>query len=210
VGNRAFGERIDALAPPEAVRAAAAVRLLAPAPPLLFMGEEFAAATPFLYFCDFAGELARAVSEGRRAEFARFAHVADRQARGHLPDPNDPGTFARSKLDWDSRLHGEHAARLALYRELLRLRREALVPRLPGVAGAAAVFRVLGVAGFHVAWRLADGSTLDMVANLGNEPLALTQWQAPTARPLYLQPGALADALAAKYLPPWSVGVFLG
>ncbi len=135
VGNRAFGERIDALAPPEAVRAAAVVRLLSPAPPLLFMGEEFAAATPFLYFCDFAGELAQAVSDGRRAEFARFERLGDRHSRRRLPDPNDPETFACSKLDWDSRRCGEHALRLALYRELLRLRREKVVPRLRGVAG---------------------------------------------------------------------------
>jgi maltooligosyltrehalose trehalohydrolase len=210
VGNRAFGERIDALAPPEAVRVAAVVRLLAPAPPLLFMGEEFAAATPFLYFCDFAGELAQAVHDGRRAEFARFAHFGDPETSEHLPDPNAPGTFVRSKLDWDSRLQGEHASRLALYRELLRLRHEALVPRLHGVAGKAAGFRALGDTGFHVAWRLGDGSSLHMVANLGRQPQALVEWQAPAVEALFVHPEGLADALAERRLPPWSVAVFLG
>jgi malto-oligosyltrehalose trehalohydrolase len=210
VGNRALGERIDALAPPEAVRAAAVVRLLAPAPPLLFMGEEFAAATPFLYFCDFAGELARAVRDGRRAEFGRFAPPGAAVARERLPDPNDPETFARSKLDWDSRLHGEHAARLAFYRELLRLRHEKLVPRLQGVAGDAGVFAVLGDTGIHVSWRLADGSRLHLLANLGRHPLALADWRAPPVAPLFTQPEGLAAALAAKRLPPWSVAVFLG
>jgi maltooligosyltrehalose trehalohydrolase len=210
VGNRALGERIDALAAPEAVRAAAAVRLLAPAPPLLFMGEEFAAATPFLYFCDFAGELAQAVRDGRRAEFRRFAHFSDPEAAKRLPDPNSPETFARSKLDWDSLRHGEHAARLALYRELLRLRHEVLVPRLKGLAGDAAAFRAIGETGFHVSWQLADGSRLRMVANLGARPLTLADWLAPPVEPLFVQPEGLAEALAEKRLPPWSVGVYLG
>ena len=68
IGNRAFGERITMLAPWEHVRAAAAIVLLSPAIPMLFMGEEWAASTPFLFFCDFSGDLARAVTEGRRRE----------------------------------------------------------------------------------------------------------------------------------------------
>ena len=242
VGNRAFGERIDALAPPEAVRAAAVVRLLSPAPPLLFMGEEFAAATPFLYFCDFAGELAQAVSDGRRAGFARTGRAADRQTR-RLPDPNAPESFARSKLDWDSRRRGEHAARLALYRELLRLRQEKVVPRLRGVGGDAAAtapgvalapavatgscppatlahpcasslqsaeFQAFGATGFRVAWRLADGSRLQLVANLGKHALTVPDWEPPGGNTLYVLPAEFAEALAANRLPPWSVGVFLG
>ena len=209
VGNRAFGERIDALAPPEAVRAAAVVRLLAPAPPLLFMGEEFAAATPFLYFCDFAGDLAQAVRDGRHAEFARFEAFADPQTRERLPDPGDPETFTRSRLDWDSRLRGEHAARLAFYRKLLRLRHEALVPRLQGLTGNAADFQVLGETGFHVSWRLADGSRLRMLANLGDQPVALAEWRTPGVEALFLQPEELAELLAERRLPPWSVAVFL-
>jgi maltooligosyltrehalose trehalohydrolase len=209
VGNRAFGERIDALAPPEAVRAAAVIRLLAPAPPLLFMGEEFAAATPFLYFCDFQGDLARAVREGRRAEFARFARDAAEATRAQPPDPGAPESFTRSVLDWDSRLDGEHAARLALYAELLRLRRESLLPRLHGVPGKAAHFRVLGDTAFHVAWRLADGSTLAMAANLGRQPVEMTDWQAPPGEILFALPAALAKGPADACLPAWSVAVFL-
>jgi maltooligosyltrehalose trehalohydrolase len=208
-GNRAFGERIDALAPPEAVRAAAVIRLLAPEPPLLFMGEEFAATTPFLYFCDFQGDLARAVRDGRRAEFVRFAREGAEASGASPPDPGAPESFARSRLDWDSRLEGEHAARLALYRELLRLRRETLLPRLHGLAGKAAEFRVLGDTAFHVAWRLADGSTLEMVANLGRQPVATTHWQRPSGGIVFAQPATLAESLAESRLPAWSVGVFL-
>jgi malto-oligosyltrehalose trehalohydrolase len=99
VGNRAFGERLAALAEPDALAAAATVILLAPSPPLLFMGEEHAAPVPFLYFCDFGPDLARAVTAGRRQEFARFDRFADPAARSAIPDPNDPRTFQRSKLD---------------------------------------------------------------------------------------------------------------
>jgi maltooligosyltrehalose trehalohydrolase len=210
VGNRAFGERIDALAPPEAVHAVAAVHLLAPAPPLLFMGEEFAAATPFLYFCDFAGELAQAVRDGRHAEFAGFAEFTEPEARDRLPDPCDPGTFTSSRLDWDSRTRGEHAARLAIYRKLLRLRHKVLVPRLRGLASNAADFRVLGETGFHVSWRLADGSRLHMLANLGDLPVALADWPAPDTEPLFVQPEGLDETLSERRLPPWSIAVFLG
>ena len=100
VGNRAFGERLCSLASEQALRAATTVLLLAPAPPLLFMGEEFGAATPFLFFCDFGPQLAAAVTAGRRREFARFARFSDAQAQAQIPDPNDVHTFESSKLDW--------------------------------------------------------------------------------------------------------------
>src|SRR5262249_22787549 len=92
IGNRAFGERILRLAPPEAVRAAMEILLLAPAPPMLFMGEEFGAISPFLFFCDFRGELASAVTNGRRNEFARFTKFAS-QTRDQIPDPNSEQTY---------------------------------------------------------------------------------------------------------------------
>ncbi len=88
VGNRAFGERIGHIADPRALRAAIACILLSPSPPLLFMGEEFAASTPFLFFCDFGPELADAVTQGRRRDFARFDRFRDHEARDAIPDPN--------------------------------------------------------------------------------------------------------------------------
>ena len=87
VGNRAFGERIIQIADRRAVRAAAAILLLAPSPPLLFMGEEFGAETPFLFFCDFEKDLAAAVTAGRRNEFAHFARFNDPAERERIPDP---------------------------------------------------------------------------------------------------------------------------
>src|SRR5207302_10354828 len=88
IGNRAFGERIATIAEPRALRAAMAILLLSPQPPLLFMGEEMGARTPFQFFCDFGPDLAKAVTEGRRNEFAGFARFSDPTVRERIPDPN--------------------------------------------------------------------------------------------------------------------------
>jgi maltooligosyltrehalose trehalohydrolase len=168
VGNRALGERLHALADPVRERALLACLLLSPHVPMFFMGEEFAAATPFLYFCDFGPELAQAVSNGRREEFARFAAFADPKARAAIPDPGSPDTFARSKLDWPCRARTPHRERLALVRELLRLRREQIVPRLAGMPGGGR-YRVRdGV--LTVSWTLGDRSTLRLATDVGAGP----------------------------------------
>lgn len=122
VGNRAVGERIGHLCGPELARVGAALVLLAPHTPMLFQGEEWGASAPFLYFTAHEDEaLAAAVSEGRRREFRAFGWNPD-----EVPDPQDPPSFQRSKLDWAEATRGEHAATLALYRELLSIRREHL------------------------------------------------------------------------------------
>src|SRR5690606_5964312 len=112
VGNRAMGERITALAAPEAIRLCAAALLLSPHIPMLFMGEELGATTPFLFFCDYEGELADAVREGRRREFAAFARFSAPEAREGIPDPNAESTFAASRLDWTCLSRPGHAATL--------------------------------------------------------------------------------------------------
>ena len=103
VGNRAFGERIEALAPAHRLRALRAALLLSPHVPLMFMGEEWAATAPFLYFCDFGPELAQAVTDGRRREFGRFEGFTSAEARARIPDPNAESTFTASRLDWAER-----------------------------------------------------------------------------------------------------------
>ncbi|QRK12056.1 malto-oligosyltrehalose trehalohydrolase [Archangium violaceum] len=118
VGNRAHGERLGADVSPAAFRAMSALLLLAPYTPLLFMGQEWNASTPFLYFTDHNAELGRLVTEGRRKEFAGFARFSG----DTVPDPQAVETFTRSKLDWSEAGRPEHAGVLALYRELLRLR----------------------------------------------------------------------------------------
>jgi maltooligosyltrehalose trehalohydrolase len=124
VGNRALGERLNAHVSPGAYRAATALLLLLPHTPVLFMGQEWAARTPFLYFTDHNEELGRLVTEGRRKEFRHFSAFSDPAARDHIPDPQAPGTFEASRLRWDETEAGEHAAILRLYRRLLALRRQ--------------------------------------------------------------------------------------
>jgi 1,4-alpha-glucan branching enzyme len=167
IGNRAFGERITALASTEAVSAALVTMLLAPSPPFLFMGEEWAASTPFLYFCDFEPGLSKLVTEGRRREFARFARFADPAARERIPDPSSPATFERSILDWNERDKPPHREMLQLYRDLLRIRRTEIVPRLAGGAGAITRYERRGERGLQCSWRLAGAAVLTLETNLG-------------------------------------------
>ncbi|TMG91535.1 MAG: malto-oligosyltrehalose trehalohydrolase, partial [Betaproteobacteria bacterium] len=133
VGNRAFGERIGQVANPRALRAAVACILLAPSPPLLFMGEEFSASTPFLFFCDFSPELASTVTQGRRKQFARFAQFADPALQATIPDPNKEATFERSKLVWSEAGNPGHREWSELYCECLGIRKAHIAPRLRGV-----------------------------------------------------------------------------
>src|ERR1700722_6072226 len=130
VGNRPFGDRLTAIAPAEAVRAVASVYLLLPQVPMLFMGGEGAAAQPFPFFCDFGPELAAAVRDGRRAEFARFPDFVDPARRDLIPDPTAEETFALAKLAWDDVLREPHAGWLDWYCRVLATRRAEIVPRM--------------------------------------------------------------------------------
>lgn len=132
VGNRAVGDRLGATVHPGLLRIGAALLLTSPFTPMLFMGEEWAASTPWCFFSSFPDEaLGRAVTDGRRREFARHGWDED-----DVPDPQDPRTFAISVLDWDESLRAEHAAMLRWYRDLIALRRrcpELADPRLDRV-----------------------------------------------------------------------------
>ena len=123
IGNRAFGERLHARITPAEYRAASVLLLTAPQTPLLFMGQEWAAGTPFRYFTDHHVELGRLVTEGRRREFERFEAFADPEARDRIPDPQADATFSASRLDWSEHGRDDHAATLRLYTTLLALRR---------------------------------------------------------------------------------------
>ncbi|WP_295137516.1 malto-oligosyltrehalose trehalohydrolase [uncultured Reyranella sp.] len=165
IGNRPFGDRLTERVEPDLLEAAIALQLLCPHVPMIFMGEEDAATSPFLYFTDHAGDLAEAVREGRRREFAGFKGFAPGEGTSSIPDPNEPTTFERSRLVPDAeRGTGRHR----LYRELLGIRREWLVPRLEGTGslGASSVEPSTVVA----RWRLGDGATLVLASNLGREP----------------------------------------
>jgi len=208
-GNRPFGERIAVLCPPERLRAALGILLLAPAVPLLFMGEEFAADQPFLFFCDFGPDLAAAVDAGRRRGYLRYLDSAELAACTTLPHPNDPATFARSQLDWASLEREPHASWLRFYRTLLALRRERIVPRLFGMQEASGEALLFGERGLRVRWRLGDGSELTLLANLGDQPAAWGSEAPPPGELLHAEPagpgGDWTRDPSARGMPPWCV-----
>jgi maltooligosyltrehalose trehalohydrolase len=169
VGNRALGERLSTLADPRDLRAATALVALCPMVPLFFMGEEHGCATPFLYFTDYAGELAGQVREGRRIEFAQFALFADPAQRARIPDPNEPRTFADSVPSiGDPAAAAQYAQWFA---RLLALRKA----RVCAHAGASLALgsRVLGARALHARWRLGDGSRWELALNLSDHAVAL-------------------------------------
>jgi maltooligosyltrehalose trehalohydrolase len=173
VGNRAFGGRVDSFSDPRFLVAAYACLLLTPLVPMLFMGEEFAASTPFLFFCDFGPELAAAVAAGRRREFRRFAAFTDEAAIARISDPNSAATFEASKLRWAERSQSPHRDRLALVRELLALRRQRLAPHLAELRHGGR-HRIEGGV-LHVAWDLEDGSAWRLLAHFGREAVEAAQ-----------------------------------
>ena len=167
IGNRALGERLTVLTDPTKLRAANALLLLAPQIPLLFMGDTDGSQTPFLFFTDFHDELADAVREGRRKEFAKFDAFADPRARERIPDPNARSTFDASRPE-----PGPDAATWrALYRDLIALRMTHIVPHLAGAVAIGA--EATGDAAVTARWRLADGSTLTIALDLADTPAPL-------------------------------------
>jgi maltooligosyltrehalose trehalohydrolase len=191
IGNRALGDRLESIADGKAIAAALAITLLAPMIPLLFMGEEWGSKVPFPFFCDFRGELAEAVRAGRRREYG-WAYA--KQGDG-VPDPLDPATFRSARLDWKARDSRGCGERLALVRKLLSIRHREIVPRLAGTAFGHAHGSDDGL--LTARWRLGDGTTLLLTANLS---AAEVTHESPvaTTRPIWgSEPG--------KILPPWSV-----
>ena len=152
---------------------------------MLFMGQEFAASTPFLYFADHKPDLARLVKKGRDEFLAQFPSLSTPEGRAHLPDPADPETFTRCKLDWAER--ARHRYELALHRDLLRLRRED--PVLATRERQAMDGSVIDDEAFAIRWMTAAGDRL-LIVNFGHrrhvdpwpEPLVATapgtHWQA--------------------------------
>jgi malto-oligosyltrehalose trehalohydrolase len=207
IGNRAFGERLVAIAPAQRLRAATVAWLLAPARPMLFMGEEFGASSPFLFFCDFGPELAQAVSTGRRREFARFEQFSSREMQERIPDPNHPDTFERSRLDWLSAGDPAHASWLALYRTLLALRAQHIVPRLMGMRGHSGRQTAIADGTLLVRWVLGDRSELELRLNLSDAPARAPE--PPRGQLLHCEPDSCAAAFGAGELPANAAAVYL-
>ncbi|MBV9332150.1 MAG: malto-oligosyltrehalose trehalohydrolase [Alphaproteobacteria bacterium] len=195
IGNRPLGDRLAAHVSEAALTAALAVTLLAPMPPLLFMGEELGSSQPFPFFCDFQGALADAVRKGRREEFkAAYAELGRT-----IPDPLAEATFRMAVLDWRAPATAGGRERLALVRDLLAIRQREIVPRLVGASFATAR---LEAALLIADWSLGDGDTLRLLANLSD---------AEAARPCNFHPlRPIWGAEPGRLLPAWSVSWSVG
>lgn len=194
IGNRALGDRMIVSQPLEAIKAVAAVYLLAPQIPMLFMGEEWGAREPFPYFCDFNEELNEKVRKGRREELSRLPGFDAED----LMDPTAKDTFSSGTLDWSQRETPEGRALLHFYRALLTLRRERIAPLLKGVGGGSGRFDAKGET-LSVTWTLAGNRRLTLAANLSDTPASLASPD---------ENGAVLYALGTlegSQLSPWSV-----
>jgi maltooligosyltrehalose trehalohydrolase len=191
IGNRALGDRLESIADPRAIEAALAITLLAPMTPMLFMGEEWGSKAPFPFFCDFKGDLAEAVRTGRRSEYA-WAYA---KYGNEVPDPLAESTFQSALLDWESRNDAAGKRRLALVQDLLATRRREIVPRLAGASFGDAHAADNGLLAAH--WRIGDGATLQLVANLSSNEIA-RKASAASGTPIW-------GGEAGDSMPPWSV-----
>jgi maltooligosyltrehalose trehalohydrolase len=191
IGNRALGDRLERIADPKAIEAALDITLLAPMVPMLFMGEEWGSKTPFPFFCDFSGDLADAVRNGRRKDFAE----AYAKYGSEIPDPLERSTFLSAIPDWATRDSTAGHDRLKLVRELLAVRRQQIVPRLAGARFGDANVQHDGLLRAH--WRMGDGATLRLEANLSDHPLSSSKPMTPGTK---LWGGDFPDGM-----PAWSV-----
>jgi maltooligosyltrehalose trehalohydrolase len=191
IGNRALGDRLESIAKPKAIEAALAITLLAPMIPMLFMGEEWGSKAPFPFFCDFEGDLAEAVRQGRRKEFSgAYAKYGD-----EIPDPLDQSTFQSAVLDWESRNDATGSRRLKLVQDLLAIRRREVIPRLAGAAFGKTDATGDGL--LTASWRMGDGTTLSLLANLSDRDIPRRDGEGK---------GTLIWGTELKEsIPPWSV-----
>ena len=191
IGNRALGDRLESNVSGQAIEAALAITLLAPAIPMLFMGEEWGSKVPFPFFCNFKGHLAEAVRKGRNREYA-WAYA---KYGGEVPDPLAQSAFQSAVLDWESRNKQAGKKRLALVQQLLAIRRREIVPRLAGAAFGDAHAADNGL--LTANWRMGGGATLQLTANLSNSEIAHKRSEA-TGTPIW-------GAETGDLMPPWSV-----
>lgn len=207
VGNRPHGDRVHTRAdvPLAAFHALTCVLLFLPMTPLLFMGQEWAAKSPFLFFADLPGELGKAVTKGRRQEFGGFRGFADDDHAERIPDPQDAETYRRSILDWSERTQPGHAETLALYEAWLRLRREDPVLRhhARDSLSAGAEGQVLWIK----RWKGDDDARL-LIVNFGDAVDLADLRCAPADRPVPMTCLQTAPPDIPHTLLPWGVALF--
>ncbi|MDV7244141.1 MULTISPECIES: malto-oligosyltrehalose trehalohydrolase [Rhodococcus] len=188
VGNRAIGDRPGAYLDSGQLAVKAALVLCSPFTPMLFMGEEWGASTPFQFFTSHPeAELARATAEGRKAEFAEHGWSTE-----DVPDPQDPLTFERSKLNWDERGREPHARLLECYRALLRLRRERVELTDPWLDDLTVDYDE------DERWVVVHRGALRLACNLGADPVTVPVGGSPV---LWWEPPKQDETASATIVP---------
>ncbi len=207
VGNRAFGERLSHLIPPERLTLAQGIFLLSPHIPLIFMGEEWAASAPFQFFVDFENDpdLAKAVRDGRRGEFKRFKAFTDPEMSQRIPDPTDRATFERSKIDWAETTRAPYQDFLSQTQQLLALRQSEIVPLLKSEYRGSH-YTVSPANTLDVTWTFASGA-IRLLANFGSSPM--NESTGGATRVLWSSLG-LTPSGTDLHLPPWSGAILKG
>jgi maltooligosyltrehalose trehalohydrolase len=198
VGNRATGDRLEQIVGMDRAKVGAAIVLTSPFVPLLFQGEEFAASTPFQYFADHTDpEMAKAVSEGRKREFAAFGWKAE-----EVPDPEKIETFVRSKLNWDEIDEGRHAEMMDWYRRLIRLRHESASLNDGDMGHVKVQYDEAG------RWLRMDRGLVTVMCNLGEDRV---EFERPEGAMLVLASrGDVVVSESSVVVPPDRVAIFSG
>jgi maltooligosyltrehalose trehalohydrolase len=202
VGNDLTGERAYAKAPPRINRAISAIYLLVPQIPMLFMGDEWGASTPFQFFCDFSGDMAEKIRKGRREFIKKELHLEDADL-DRMPDPLAPEAFRNSQLNWNELTEPIHADWLQWYRRILAVRRDQITPLLRTVSERCGDFEIRGPGAFTAHWTLDHNARLTLDANLYDRPD--DTFAPPEGTPLWLE----GESPTPTTLAPWSVRVTL-
>lgn len=201
VGNRIRGERIAQLLPPDVVRSLASIYILLPQIPMLFMGEEWAASSPFPFFCDFQGNLGTAVRTGRLAQFGDQAQLDNPEYLATVPDPLADSTFQNAKLRWEELTLPEHHEWLEWYRTIFSVRHRRIVPLLPAMSHHQGNYTLLGPRTLRVSW-ITQGGFLVIEANLADSPSPFIPLS--NGEEIWRQ-GSLSDSRLGPWSVRWSV-----
>jgi maltooligosyltrehalose trehalohydrolase len=204
VGNDLLGQRIYAKAPVHAVRALSAIYLLVPQIPMLFMGDEWGASTPFPFFCDFDGDTGQQAREGRLKFLRKNLQVEEREFV-RVPDPLAELSFRSAHLDWNELSQREHAEWLRWYRDVLKLRREQIVPLAKSIREQCGTYELRSRRVFAATWNLEHNARLILQANLCEIP---AHFDSDAGRVLWIEGTEMGPGQLGPWTVRWSVESF--